>query len=771
MRRSMTFLIGFLALVSIGACSGGGSSPPPPKTLAAVAPLFPNNGANWNQYVPGTDWSTATDTACTVGSYLACLNGGEYQVVEATGKTSCTGLTAEDALKAFTWVCDASTGTARFISTGFAKGKYLSDLIDFTVPAFKADSVTIYDNGVAWGQTPSSVWWTNPLVVNNNGASMTAAGTIYLVTANPHADYSFGASQVGLVVQPGVTLSGLASAGTVVDFSSVNFDWFEGAVDGTGDTTGVSLSSSDFNTLRNVTVSNITTAGGYGIYLNGGSNNRIIDATASNNTSYGIYVTLATYNTFTNTSANSQAYGFLLSNVSSNTFTNVSASGNTTAGMDLAAASSSNTISGLTVTNNPGVGLLAEGGADYNNLSSVEAIACGTGIRISGSAGNVLTDSRSVDNTSMGVDLETATGNILSGINVSSNNTNGIYLYQSTDNTLSGIVASGNGTNGIAVESTSDSNVIAAVTAANNFSSGVLLDSSSGNTLSSIAAANNPYGVLVQNTANGNTFADTVAGDNFTGVQISSANDSYFTGLFEVGNVLYDCYLTGTNTNPGLDASCNPQGASDFGSPITGITLANSFVGKVATDDASNTSDSNGAASYPANPTTFDWTHFDNAYRAWGIDGSAFPNADNQGQWTSGTGRIWDWSAATSDSGNGGSAAILAVLAVPTGSDTLTHIWSNTSATPPSDTATCNAMVPGSTWNGTACQTVYLRHAVEISGDGIGNDNLLCESGETCLYTPNLGSYQGHGTLVSAGPFTGGTITGVTLMQYGTNGR
>jgi hypothetical protein len=34
-----------------------------------------------------------------------------------------------------------------------------------------------------------------------------------------------------------------------------------------------------------------------------------------------------------------------------------------------------------------------------------------------------------------------------------------------------------------------------------------------------------------------------------------------------------------------------------------------------------------------------------------------------------------------------------------------------------------------------------------------------------------MGSYQGHGNLVSAGAFTDGALTGITLMQYGTNGR
>jgi hypothetical protein len=91
--------------------------------------------------------------------------------------------------------------------------------------------------------------------------------------------------------------------------------------------------------------------------------------------------------------------------------------------------------------------------------------------------------------------------------------------------------------------------------------------------------------------------------------------------------------------------------------------------------------------------------------------------------------------------------AIRDVLALPTGSDTLTHTWSDAST------------------------VTILRNAVEILEDGLGNENGLCESGETCLYTPNIGSYQGHGNLVSAGAFTDGAIAGVRLLEYETNGR
>ncbi len=103
---------------------------------------------------------------------------------------------------------------------------------------------------------------------------------------------------------------------------------------------------------------------------------------------------------------------------------------------------------------------------------------------------------------------------------------------------------------------------------------------------------------------------------------------------------------------------------------------------------------------------------------------------------------------------------------MPSATETMT--WY--SATAPANDADCEAIIAGATLNGGNCQTTYLRHAVEILGDGIGNDNLLCESGETCLYTPNIGSYQGHGNLISAGTYSDSSLTGITLLKYESNG-
>jgi len=130
--------------------------------------------------------------------------------------------------------------------------------------------------------------------------------------------------------------------------------------------------------------------------------------------------------------------------------------------------------------------------------------------------------------------------------------------------------------------------------------------------------------------------------------------------------------------------------------------------------------------------------------------------------------RIWDWSLSTLDAGNGGSAAAYNVVAMPTATDFVTMSWITSGAV---DQAYCDTNYPGSLWDGAAgCQNTYLPNAQEVAGDSIGNDNYLCEAGETCLYTPNIGSYQGHGTTSQVGTIGTGVDT-ITLVEYSALGR
>jgi hypothetical protein len=87
--------------------------------------------------------------------------------------------------------------------------------------------------------------------------------------------------------------------------------------------------------------------------------------------------------------------------------------------------------------------------------------------------------------------------------------------------------------------------------------------------------------------------------------------------------------------------------------------------------------------------------------------------------------------------------------------------------------AACPAEVAGSTaitdLNQVTAHT-FLPNAVEIVGDGLGNDNGLCESGEACIYTPNIGFYQGTGNYsTNSCIFSNGTVSNVIMYGYPTN--
>ncbi len=351
----------------------------------------------------------------------------------------------------------------------------------------------------------------------------------------------------------------------------------------------------------------------------------------------------------------------------------------------------------------------------------------GSGVYLSNASNNTLADV-TASNSTYGVYLDSASNNTLTGVTASNNTNYGVYftnstnsLTNSTDNTLSNATLSANNY-GVYLYNNSNYNILADVTASNdatasnNYSIGLLLYNSSYNTLENVGSSGNYYGVYLYS---------------------SYGYPNTFTGLLKVGNNIYVNCLVSGGTSMGLDGTCTANGASDVTNDST-ITLANSFVGKVTSDDVANASDSSGmVASFP-DPAAFDWVRFDNKYRGWGIDGTTL----TYGRWTTGAGRIWDWSLLATDT------VIKDVLSLPTGNGTIMHSWSD------------------------ATNTTFLRNAVEIAGDGIGNDNGLCESGETCRYTPNIGSYQGSGNLVSAGTITTGTtLTNITLMKFATNGE
>jgi parallel beta-helix repeat protein len=628
---------------------------------STVTPWYPQNGSEWNDYVEndGATRLSATDQVCdaTVGN---CLHGGEMRVWRSGQAISCAGLVVSDALNAFDWTCDASGGTAVFISTGLKDGKRLSDLIDFDQLVWRDNQVIV--SGAATLSSPSGKWWAVPIEAANSGGSLRSR-RIYIVTTNPHATYALDADKVALVVRPGIVLQGPGGGGPVVTSNSwlgpgVKHLWFEGTVDGAAASEGIKLFGSLASVLRGVDIRNAQT----GLVLNITANNLLSDLRIHSNSGAGIY----------------------LGGVPNNSFTDV------------------------VVTNNGGDGIF----------------------------------------------IGNSPNSFLSNVLAANNGGNGVNLDPVSDARLERVVSVGNGQAGVRVWY-SKSTLLSGITAVNNGGDGILLTASDSSTLQAVVSANNGgVGISIGGTYSVVNAAAVSNGG--VGVRLNFPSTVYFSGVLKVGgNGGGDCWA-GSGTT-GLLTNCNNSGASDA-TLTTGVNVNTSFAGKITVDDPQNSSDNNGTALYE---NISDWTHFANTMRGWGDDGNVFPDASNRGLCVSGaTCRIWDWSLASSDS------VAREVLALPTGNDVLTHRWSPTSE------LACQT-IPGAVWDVamSSCTSTFLRHAVEIIDDDIGNDNGLCESGEACLYTPNLGAYQGHGDLQSAGMFVNGTLSNITLWRYTSNGR
>jgi parallel beta-helix repeat protein len=739
----------------------------------------------WNGYVRASDPSQACDGTET-GGYSACIHGGEMMALEVEGRSSCDNLTATDALGAFDWSCDVSTNPVRMVSTGLKANKNLSDLIDFDAVAWKQNSVTVLEGIDTLLTTPSIVWWTTPVVLNNDGGYLNSEGTVYIVNAPTYeTTYTMGRSNIGLVIKPGVTLQGSSLINeNIIYAADKDFLWLEGAIDASGDKMGVYLSNTRFSVLRNIQADNGTN----GVYVSG-SSNLLENITASWNGGYGIALSSSSSNnTLENITTSWNNIGINLSGYSTNNnLTNITASNNGYSGVYLQNVSN-NTLTDVNVSYNVYYGIYISS-ASYNTLRDVTA------------SYSRIDTNKTTTGYGSGVFLQSSSNNVLTDVTVSNNKSFGVYLYTaSNNNTLANVTVSNNSFSGIELYSSSSNNILSDVTVTNNVD-GIFIWGPGNNTLLNIAASNNSnVGVALYSSSNNNTLENVAATYNNKGVSVTSnSSNNKFSGLLKTGYNSTECNVSG-GSNPGLvHTTCslsgiyNSGGADGYGianssdaTYYSGIATASSFSGKVTTDDGLNYSDTDGGATtYPSTPSTFDWSSFDNHYRGWGPEGSVFPSADNWYQWASGAGRIWDWSLSAGDLGDPGlngtpgdsddKAAILRVLSLPAGDDTLAHKWYK-SGPAPADQGSCDALMPDSVFvAGTPnyCETTFLRNAVELQGDGTGNDNNLCESNEACLFTPNIGSYQGHGDLTDAtegAGFTDGTITGVTLMKYQTNG-
>jgi hypothetical protein len=354
------------------------------------------------------------------------------------------------------------------------------------------------------------------------------------------------------------------------------------------------------------------------------------------------------------------------------------------------------------------------------------------------------------------------------------NNGNGVTVTGNGVTIATPLTIMSAGTSGVAV--TGNYNVFAPMTIANILGSAVTLTNSNYNLFNGLLMANVNNGVIESGTTTNNTLSQ-IVGYNVRGSSLLTLTGA---GNKISGNVVISAG-TACGASGATDASCNAAGSSDF-TRTSGVNLSGSFVAKALSDSGNTGSVS---ALYQ---NVSDWYRFENFFRGWGRTGSTFPNSDHaQACRTNNVScAIWDWSLRSADSqirdksGNGSTAN----GAFTSGSACPAEVHGDVRVQTVSfDTANASAY-PG--WSngieltgngingcesGESCVQRYLTNAIEYLAVSTGDLDGLCESGEACLYAPNFGAYQGHGSVLGTCVFSNGTLSNIQMYGWQSNGR
>jgi hypothetical protein len=342
---------------------------------------------------------------------------------------------------------------------------------------------------------------------------------------------------------------------------------------------------------------------------------------------------------------------------------------------------------------------------------------------------------------------QTTRNNVFHQINVSNNDSHGIVFDNSDENTTTALLATNNSSFGVHVTSGSDRNTMSHATTANNGSSnpGFYLSGASFNTVSGVVSTNNAAGFMAAGGADDNLFRDIfVPNNNDFGLVLRQVFNNRFVGVIGLGQNDEDCDVVdgGGNNVAELTCSFDASGPTE----INGMDLEGSFVGRALSDASNLHTDQMDVAGRADASIISDWTHFENPYRAWGpvVEEIALAIAHRR-QCNSGNCAIWDWRIAADDSAlrnrNGVFQTGQPCPASVHGDQAMTDLQS----TP----------------------NTYLINALEVMEDLRGDEDGLCESGESCIFSPHVGAYQGEGGLRPAPcSFTNGQVSGVTMYGH-----
>lgn len=676
-----------------------------------VAPLYPNNGRNFNDYIAndGPDRFSATDQSCPGISGLdACLHGAELKMI-ATPATSCADLVATDALGAFDWTCQVHANQAVFFSRGLKKGKGLKDLIN--AYGWLENHIEIADSQGLWARSIPSFWWNNPFCTAPANPSASDShvvldqsypqGCIFVIDqSSDSSGYRISADKLSIVLLDSVSLrysgrlqancSDLSStslnARCMISVSGARYTWVEGRFDGRG----------------------LGARADYGILLEKQADvfNRIQASWVHHNEKNGILL---------------QANSCILRSVQ--------------------------------VSNNGHTGLLTSGyGIKHADIIGFDSFANGgDGLYFISMGGARVQGARLANNDGIGL-INNSAGNTFVDIAAYNNGNSGIVLSggagPNPNVTLVGVLTANNAERGLSASASQST--VHGLSAFNN-GTGIYTRASQG-CFNQLLTTNNGAGLQLMG-ASFSALSNLAIGDNLYSL---SSSEITYTGELQIFSG-QDCQII-RGTNPGLvDASCANQGASTAQLRL-GFTPQASFIGKIFVDDPVNLSDFDGQ-NFGSNiaQSIQDWSAFSTWFRSWGKDGGDFPSPDQQGRCLDQACRVWDWTLNAQD-------RQIRQTSGPAQLENSAFISGQI----------CPAAVHGdqALTDQHSTPNVFLKNAFEIMQDDIGDDDGLCESGEDCIYMPNFGVYQGeqNGSLQAPCVFENGLVSGVRIYAWSANG-
>ncbi len=359
-----------------------------------------------------------------------------------------------------------------------------------------------------------------------------------------------------------------------------------------------------------------------------------------------------------------------------------------------------------------------------------------------------------VDTNMNGINLINTFMSVLKNIRIANSTKSGLSISDARYISVYDSHFNNNTENGIVIDN-SNNIYLENIISTSNYRSGLQISDSHNNVINRSTFSFNGEGIEEKSTSSSkhgeNLYKNLILNSNNTyglnsASQDYSMNYSYLLQLVSQGHTHKDFSASSNMQMDKINSYSTIDGVFDHGTDYSNQSTSKSvFAYGVATDTLN--LDGNTIKLFTQ---ITDWFNFENLYRGW--NENVNPNSNPYFCTTGDTCEIWDYSISSTDTN---------ILNKSQNLNTANGAFIHKANCPAEARLSTNYSYSDS--NGT--YTIGLNLVELMDYDENGNFNGLCESGETCLYTPNIGAYQGHGNLIYCND-------GATkIYGYDTNGR